>query len=404
MADVFDSISDWLLKQTLGDDPFEVTLRGLAERLTDGGMPVARISVGRSILHPVIGLMDMQWERETGQVVVQQVSRRVVRSELDLNNPFADLAAGKATAIHADLTNQSDVDRYPIFASLAAKGLTGYVAFVKRFGTRQALYSRIAADFRGASISFATTRFSGFSATDLAGLERIMTPLCACIRVDNDRFVASEVLETYLGRISGKRVLTGQIERGDGRQIDCAIFYSDMRGSVGLSRQLDTQTYLDSVNAYFDCTATAVAEHGGEILKFIGDGMLAIFPFDDTARPRASMCGAALASAREAFARADHANQMRRKDGLPDLQFGVALHLGSVIYGNVGIAKRLDFTATGPAVGLASRMEGLTRDLDTPLIASAGFATACNDDAIPLGQHALRGFGDRVDLVTYSLR
>jgi len=402
VPDLFDTISDWLLKQTLGDDPFDVTLRGLAERLTDGGVPVARISVGRSILHPVIGLMDMQWERETGQVVVQHLPRQVVRSTLDMKTPFVELAAGKTDAIHADLTNQSDVDRYPIFASLAAKGLTGYVAFAKRFGTRQALYSRT--DFRGASISFATTRLSGFSAADLAGLERIMTPLCACIRVDNDRFVASEVLETYLGRISGKRVLTGQIERGDGRQIDCAIFYSDMRGSVDLSQQLDIQSYLETVNAYFDCTATAVAEHGGEILKFIGDGMLAIFPFDDTARPRANMCGAALASAREAFARADHTNQMRRKESLPDLQFGVALHQGSVIYGNVGIAKRLDFTATGPAVGLASRMEGLTRDLDTPLIASAGFATACDEDAIPLGRHALRGFGDAVELVTYSLR
>lgn len=403
MTDLFDNIIDWLMAQSLGDDPFDVTLKGLADRLLDGGVPVARISAGRSILHPLIGLIDMQWERQSGQVIVHKVPRNVVLSAVNVKNPFTELATGKATIITADLKQQSEIDRYPIFAELAAKGLTGYVAFSRSFGTKQNIYDSLSGNLRGAAISIATKRFNGFSDADIAGLERVITPLCACMRVDNDRFVVSEILETYLGRISGKQVLTGQVERGDGQQIDCAIFYSDLRESVALSQALNTQSYLDTVNAYFDCTAGAVDEHGGEVLKFIGDGVLAIFPFDDAARPRANMCGAALASAQEAFARAAYANQQRQKDGLPDLHFGIALHMGSVIYGNVGTTKRLDFTATGPAVGLASRIEGLTRDLNVRLIATADFADVCKTTATPLGPHTIRSFDTAVELVTYPL-
>lgn len=180
------------------------------------------------------------------------------------------------------------------------------------------------------------------------------------------------------------QVLSGQIERGNGRQIDCAILFSDLRGPFDLSQTLETQTYLDTLNAYFDCTAKAVAEHGGEVLKFIGDGVLAIFPFDDSARPRANMRAAALANAREAFARATHTNKTRLKEGLSDIRFGIALHVGSVMYGNIGTSKRLDFTATGPAVGMATRVRQLTRSVGASLLATADFATHVSEEGTAL--------------------
>ena len=294
--------------------------------------------------------------------------------------------------------------RYPLFAELAAQGITSYFAAGRTYGQRQDLLDTFAKTFRGGSVSFSTKRFSGFSDADLEGLKRLITPLCICLRIADDRFVSTELLGTYLGRITGQQVLTGQIERGDGQQIDCAIFYSDLRGSVELSQSLDTQTYLDTVNAYFDCVATAITEHGGEVLKFIGDGVLAIFPFEDTTRPRSNMCAAALASAQEAFARAAHANTSRQSNDLPPIQFGGGLHVGTVIYGNVGTARRLDFTATGPAVGLASRCEGMTRTLDTPLLATDAFADLCPIKGTDEGPHTLRGFSDPVDLVSFPLR
>lgn len=403
MADLFDNIIAWLHDQALSDNDVEATLREFCTRLVDGGLPLARVSVGRTILHPVIGLADMNWDRETGKIETSTIPRAVIRQMHDVKAPFATMSRGEATRITADLTDPDEVARYPIFAELAARGITAYFASGRVYGVGQDLFTNLADKFRGGSVSFATKRFSGFSQADLDGLERLITPLCICLRIADDRFVATAILETYLGRISGKQVLNGQIERGDGQQIECAILYSDLRGSVELSQSLDTQTYLDTVNAYFECTATAVVEHGGEVLKFIGDGVLAIFPFDDAKRPRANMCAAALASAQEAFARADHANKRRVADTLPPLRFGVGLHVGTVIYGNVGTVRRLDFTATGPAVGLASRCEGITRTLDMPLLATGAFAASCATPATPMGQHRLRGFATPVDLVTYPL-
>lgn len=403
MTNIFDTTIDWLLGQALSDDDLSVTIQGLADRLVDGGVSLARISIGRSILHPVIGLLDMQWNSDTGQVTSQSVSRAFVRSELDTANPFADLSKGEISFIHTDLRDPAEVARYKIFEEFAAKGITGYAAFARSFGYKQTLYSKVSKDFRGASVSFATRRFSGFSSSELAGLQRLIPALCVCARADTDRFTTNEVLETYLGRISGKRVLTGQIDRRDVQQIECALFYSDMRESLALSQKLNAQEYLDTVNAYFGCTANAVIDHGGEVLKFVGDGILAIFPIEEGRRPRTSMCTAALAAAREAFARADHTNTQRAKDDLPPVTFGIALHVGEVIYGNVGIEKRLDFTATGPAVGLATRIEGLTRTLASPILASEGFAAQVSETGTPHPPQSIRSFDQPVSLIGYPV-
>ncbi|MEO0379030.1 MAG: adenylate/guanylate cyclase domain-containing protein [Pseudomonadota bacterium] len=402
MADIFDNVIEWLTEQALGDDTMSDIVQAFGTRLVEGGVPITRMSIGRSILHPTIGLLDMQWERENNQVTTQTVPRSFVRGGLDLNNPFADLAAGKVDRIVADLTDPGTVAKYKLFGDLAARGITGYAAFGRWFGRQQNLYTVPSEEFRGASVSFATKRLSGFSPDDIEGFERILPALCVCLRMEIERFVTAEILQSYLGTISSKQVLTGKVERGDGQQIECAIFYSDLRGSVALSQSLDTQAYLDTINAYFDCTATAVSEHGGEVLKFIGDGVLAIFPFDDTTRPRANMCAAALSSAQDACARAVLANAARAQADLPPLQFGIGLHLSTVIYGNVGTAHRLDFTATGPAVGLASRCEGMTRTLDKPVLATGAFADLCPVRGTDMGTHSLRGFDDPIGLVSYQ--
>lgn len=410
MADLFDTTIDWLLAQALSDDPLAVTVQGLATRLLDGGVPLARLSLGCTLLHPVIGLLNIQWDRDSGDIKSEAVPRASVRAELEVKNPFTDLGEDGVTSIIANLKDPADVARYAIFGKLAAKGITGYAAFGLIYGRKQKLFFEMpqhrrgrSENFRGASLSFATKRFSGFSQSDLEGLERLVPAICVCARVDTDRFMVNDVLETYLGRVSGNRVLTGQIDRNDLQQIECALFYSDMHASLALSQQLDAQTYLDTVNAYFDCTANAVLDHGGEVLKFVGDGILAIFPIEKGRRPRSNMCTAALAAAREAFARADRTNAQRAKVDLPPVTFGVALHVGDVIYGNVGVEKRLDFTATGPAVGLAARIEGLTRILDSPILASAGFAAEISETGTPHPDQSLRSFDHPVPLVGYPV-
>jgi adenylate cyclase len=211
------------------------------------------------------------------------------------------------------------------------------------------------------------------------------------------------LLETYLGRVSGRRVLTGQSARGDIQKIDCALMYSDLARSLELSQHLDGQEYIELLNKYFDCTAGAVLDHGGEVLKFVGDGILAIFPFDGAVRTPEAMCTAALSASRDAFARAERDNAARHDQSAPAFNFGVGLHVGQVLYGNVGTRKRLDFTATGPAVGLVSRCEALTRTLNHPLIATADFSKDCPEAAESIGRHAIHGFETEKDLFTYPV-
>jgi adenylate cyclase len=375
--------------------------------LLEGGVPIARFSVGRTVLHPVFGLIDMIWDIDKQRVETETISRSRITEDFMRGSPFSDMSKRNKTdplqAIFADLTKPEEVARYELFEKLATDGMTHYVAFGKSFGIAQTLFTRMANDFRGASMSFTTRRFSGFSKTDVNGLQRLIPAICACIRIDNDRLLAKEVLEAYLGRIAGRQVLTGQIERGDGERIECVILYSDLRGSLTLSQELDLQTYLETVNQYFDCVATAMIEHGGDVLKFIGDGVLAIFPVDDVTRPRTNMCAAALSAAREAFARADHTNAKRSAADLPAIAFGIGLHAGEVIYGNVGTQKRLDFTATGPAVGLAARIEGLTKDLEAPLLASADFAMHCAEKGETLAAQTMRSFSGPVEITRYPV-
>jgi adenylate cyclase len=403
MINPFDDLCDWLLDQTLSDHDMSTTLKALTKKLIEIDVPLDRVSISRSLLHPTIGLFDMVWEREDDHVTITKIPRHLVLDNMNLNTPFVDLAKGKVTRVFADLTDPEEVARYDNFPGLAAAGITAYVAFARVFGLKHSLYFPIEADFRGACVSVATKHPDGFTTEDLRGMTRLMPALCACLRVDSERSLAEEILDIYLGRVSGKKILGGQIELGDGQNLKCAIFYSDLRNSLGLSQQLERRAYLDTLNAYFDCTATSVQEHGGEVLKFIGDGILAIFPFDDDENSRPEMCAAALASAQDAFVRAKRLSTQRQNEGLPDIEFGVALHLGEVIYGNVGTQHRLDFTATGPAVGLASRIEGLTRELDYSILGTREFATQIEHQGDDLGPHDIRGFDTPISLVGFPI-
>ena len=177
MPDFFDNITDWLLSQALGDDDISVTLGGLAKRLQDGGIPIARISMGRSVLHPVIALIDLEWNSDTGHVQLQTVPRKSLTLEFLEGTPFGDMAFDGIDRIVADLKDPVDVNRYDMFQKFANDGLTGYVAFVRQFGREQAVFSELSENIRGANVSFATRRFSGFSQSDIDGLARLVSAL-----------------------------------------------------------------------------------------------------------------------------------------------------------------------------------------------------------------------------------
>jgi class 3 adenylate cyclase len=203
------------------------------------------------------------------------------------------------------------------------------------------------------------------------------------------RATLTAALEAYLGRRSAARVLAGPLRRDVGETIRAALLFADLRGFTALSEANPPVDVIAALGAWFDCIAGAVHAFGGEVLKFIGDGVLAIFPVVGESPSHA--CDAALRAVSSAQAGMAHLDASRREQGLPPLSFGVALHLGEILWGNVGAADRLDFTAIGPAVNLVSRLEGLCRPLGRTVLISGAVAAETAARLIPLGTHALRG-------------
>jgi adenylate cyclase len=244
-------------------------------------------------------------------------------------------------------------------------------------------------------LGLSTRREGGFADADIALLEALQLPFALAAKAAIFKNLIQTLLRTYLGGLTGPNVLDGQVERGDGREIDCVLFYCDLRDSTRLAEQMPLDDYLSLINDYFDCTAGSVIAQGGEVLKFIGDAVMAIFPVDGGERPLPAMRRAAIAAAREALARRDRL----RAGGRSQLDFGIALHVGKVKYGNVGTTQRLDFTVIGAPVNAVTRMEGLSKTLGKPLIASAEFSGG-EETMAPLGAHRLAGIAGEVEVFT----
>jgi adenylate cyclase len=232
----------------------------------------------------------------------------------------------------------------------------------------------------------------GFSDTDIVNMTAVIAPLARIAEVWALRRTACNFLNTYVGNHAGERILAGQIRRGDTQEIRAAIWLSDMRGFTALADRLPPGILLGLLNRYFDHQVPAILKHGGEVLKFMGDGLLAIFPLAEDGSSADEICVRALSAAREAEANIERANEPLGRDKI-ELRFGLALHLGQVLYGNIGGGDRLDFTCIGPAVNLAARLEKLSSTLGRSIVASADFARHCPHDLEPLGEFALTGFG-----------
>ena len=238
------------------------------------------------------------------------------------------------------------------------------------------------------ALSFATKRAGGFDRDELALFEAMIPAVAFNLEVQALRRTARTLLDTYVGQQSGGRVLEGQIRRGAGETIRAALVYADLRGFTAMSEATEPAVVITALDAWFDRIAGAVHAFGGEVLKFIGDGVLAIFPVIETP---AAACDAALRAITAARAGMAHLDAERAARGQPPLPFGAALHLGEILWGNIGAADRLDFTAIGSAVNLVSRLEGLCRPLGHSVLISGAVAAETRTALVPLGEHELRG-------------
>jgi len=356
-----------------------------AWRLLAAGIPLLRITLHLRTLHPQYLGASFVWWRTTGQTKQTLIAHEVEDLIRHENNPVWRVAvAGETLRRRIDVADD-ELD-FPILHDLKAAGATDYFALPIKssFGTNY-------------MVTYVTDRSGGFTAQEISDLTRVSLRLSLLADLRNHRRIASNILTAYLGAKAGPKVLAGQIRRGTGEEITAVLWSSDLRGFTERSDRLAGNQMIAILNALFDVQAQAIAGHGGEILKFIGDGLLAIFPIEHA--------GMAAAAAHNALAAAMQAVETARGlisdpslPGEPPLEIVVALHVGTAIYGNIGAADRLDFTVIGPAVNLVSRIEAVAKALNLPIVVSDDFARAYGEPLQPLGRHQLRGLATPHDL------
>jgi adenylate cyclase len=383
--DTIDAIIDWL-GGPAGQIPSLIEeFDEFAWRMLAAGFPLLRTTFHLRTLHPQYLGATFVWWQTTGQTVQTFVTHEAQDLYGHEDNPVRRVLVGGETLRRRVDVADDELD-FPILHDLKAAGATDYFALPVKssFGTNY-------------MVTYVTDRIGGFTAQEISDLKRVTRRLPLLADLRNHRRIASNILNAYLGPKTGPKVLAGQIRRGAGEEITAVLWSSDLRGFTERSDRLAGSQVIAMLNALFDAQAQAIAAHGGEILKFIGDGLLAIFPIEH-ADNAATAARCALDAAMQAVEAARGLMPDPPLVDEPPLEIVVALHIGTVIYGNIGAADRLDFTVIGPAVNLVSRIESVAKVLNLPIVVSDDFARAYGEPLRPLGRHQLRGLAAPHDL------
>jgi adenylate cyclase len=366
-------VREWLIAGAPSASTPNEIIAEMCERLLASGVPVWRAAMFVRTLHPEIMGRRVEWRQGAG-VAIGEAPYEIFDSAAFRGSPVARVYRERRPfRLRLD---GPEARAFPQLDDLRAEGGTDYLAVPVSFVDGEVHVG-----------TWATRQSGGFSDDQVAALETLTAPLARVTEIYALRRTAANLLDTYVGREAGARILAGRIRRGFTETIRAAIWLSDMRGFTPLADRMPPRELIEVLNRYFDCQVPAILKHRGEVLKFMGDGLLAIFPLTAEAEPR-SVCAAALSAAAEV------------RDAIAALsdwpasgpRYGVALHIGELLYGNIGGANRLDFTCIGPAVNLAARLQGLARDLRRTTVLSAEFARHCHAGIVQLGEFALAGF------------
>jgi adenylate cyclase len=388
-----DQLVTWITEAGLAGLGESAILTGLCERLLALGVPLARANVVIDTLHPVYQGRAFTWKREKMETMLSEFGRSDDGEDRWERSPFYRLELSGEQLFRRRLTAAAISD-FPIFADLKTEAISDYIAMANRFaaegvvGEMDCVYS-----------SWATDAPQGFDDTIIGDLLRLMPSVALAMKSASLARIAGTLVETYLGRDAGRKVLAGSIRRGVADRIEAVLWFSDLRNYTRISDSAEPEQIIPLLNEYADAILSAIHDCGGDVLKLMGDGTLAIF----TADGRASACHAALAAAENARSAVALVNQRRSGANLPTTDMYLGLHIGDVFYGNIGSRERLDFTVVGPAVNEVSRIAGLCRSVDQPLLVSSAFATAIGEPKkllVSVGRYALRGVGKPQDLYT----
>ena len=382
--DQFAELTAWITEAGLAGQDETATLTGFCERALALGLPLARANVVIDTLHPIYEGRAFTWTQKRKETRLTEFGRSDERLDLWERSPFYRLELSGESFLRRRLNAETEGE-FSIFSDLRAEGMTDYLAITNRFAAEG-----IIGDMDCVYSSWATDAPQGFRDSDVDDLSRLMPMVALTLKSASLTRIAGTLVETYLGRDAGRKVLGGRIGRGVADRIDAVLWFSDLRNYTRISDSADPEQIIPLLNEYAGAILSAIHGHEGDVLKLIGDGTLAIF----TAADRASACHAALAAALEARRGVALVNERRIAANLPTTDMYLGLHVGEVFYGNIGSEERLDFTVVGPAVNEVSRIASMCRSLDQPVLTSSAFAVAIDEPKrllVSVGRYALRG-------------
>lgn len=388
-------IGDWIVDAALAGSDDVAILAGVCERLDASGIPLVRVSVSGDMLDPTLDGRGVRWKR--GQGADEQLFTRAgdpATSEEWKRSPFFQLIESGKGRLRRRLDATYRRGEFPLLDTLQDEGATDYAVFVASVGEGSRL-----GNIRGVISSWTTDRADGFTDAHVESLAGIMPTLSLAVMLRSTHRAARTMVTTYLGGDAALRVLAGNITRGQAERIRAVVWFADLVGFTRLSETVDPDGVLALLNDYAEVQVEAIESHGGHVLKFIGDGILAIFPGEDPLHA----CGQAIDAADVQRHRIAALRVRRAAAGLPLTDVRLALHIGELLYGNVGSPRRLDFTVLGPAVNEAARIVALCGSLDQSMIVSSPFADAAGaarSRLVGLGRYAMKGVARPQELFT----
>ena len=388
----------WIARSAL-DGVAEIDLlAGLCERLNAAGVQIMRAAIGGDLLDPVFDSRGLRWARGAGGI--EETFAREAEPTMNedwARSPFFAMIERGDDFLRRRMDDALVRGEFPVVDELAARGATDYVTFLTRVGTDG--WQR---KVEGMVSSWTTDAPGGFTDAQIDLVAAMLPTLALAFTLRTTRQTARTLVTTYLGSDAAERVLAGNIVRGQAEPLRAVVWFSDLAGFTRISETVGPAGVLALLNAYAEVQVDAIEAHGGHVLKFIGDGILAIFP-EEGAAPA---CARALDAAVDCRARMAELSARRKAAGLPVVDAHLALHVGDLLYGNVGSPRRLDFTVLGPAVNEAARIEALCGSLDQAVVVSWAFAEAAGDARsrlVSLGRYALKGVSRPQEMFTLDV-
>ncbi|MCK1521739.1 MULTISPECIES: adenylate/guanylate cyclase domain-containing protein [unclassified Bradyrhizobium] len=386
-ATLSDGVVDWLINGTRDQRFIDNIFAEMCIRLQQAGIPLARSTLHVLIQHPQWLGARFMWADGMREAEIARVDHDVRERSEYIGSPANEMFDG-ATELRENLEQDPALGRkHALYREMRAQGLTDYVAWP--------LYHTLG---KRHLVTFATNRPGGFDDTHVAALKNLLPVLALVSEIRVKNRLARTLLETYVGSHAGELILAGATRRGTGTTVRAAIMICDLRDFTKISDNWPRDDVIDLLNDYFDAMSEPIARHGGEILKFIGDGLLAIFPLSE---PKA--CANLLHAMTEARQAMIALNARNDGTGRAPLNYGIGVHVGDVMYGNIGSSTRLDFTVIGPAVNMASRLEALTKQLGKKVLLSRDFAELVEREfeLEHVGKYEVRGFSDPIELFAF---